>query len=171
MHSCAGILFNHESPLRGEEFVTRKITVALAKIKNGQQDFIELGNIDAKRDWGFAGDYVEAMRLMLQSGTPADDYVISTNETYTVRDFIERAAKFIDVEIEWKGSAENEIGIDKKTGKTIIKINPKYYRPAEVELLIGDYAKAKKVLGWEPKMSFDGLVQYMIEEDLKNVYR
>ena len=169
MHSCRGILFNHESPLRGEEFVTRKITIALAKIKNGNQDFIELGNINAKRDWGFAGDYVEAMRLMLQSNTPADDYVIATNETYTVKEFIEKAAKFIDIDIEWRGSAENEIGINRKSGKTIIKIDPKYHRLAEVDLLIGDYSKAKKVLGWEPKMSFDSLVEYMMIEDLKNI--
>ncbi len=170
MHSCSGILFNHESPLRGEEFVTRKITIALAKIKNGKQDFIELGNINAKRDWGFAGDYVEAMRLMLQNNTPADDYVIATNQTYSIREFIERAAKFIDFDIEWKGSVENEVGIDKKSGKTIIKINPKYYRPAEVDLLIGDYSKAKRVLGWEPKMSFQSLIEYMMSEDLKIYY-
>lgn len=164
MFTCSGILFNHESPLRGEEFVTRKITIALNKIKAGKQDILELGNIDAKRDWGFAGDYVNAMYKMLQHHTP-DDYVVATNETHTVREFIEIASSLIGFDIIWQGSGVNEIGIDKKTNKTIIKINPQFYRPSEVDILIGTAEKAEKVLGWKPKVSFQELVKMMMESD------
>ena len=162
--ACSGILFNHESPLRGEEFVTRKITIALNKIKAGKQDVLELGNIDAKRDWGFAGDYVKAMYQMLQHHTP-DDYVVATNETHTVREFIEIAGNMLGFDIQWQGSGVNEIGIDQKTGKTIIKINPQFYRPAEVDILIGTAEKAKKILNWKPEVSFEQLVEMMMKAD------
>ncbi len=167
---CNGILFNHESPLRGHEFVTRKITMALANIKLGNQDVLELGNLDSKRDWGFAGDYVEGMYLMLQQEKP-DDYVLATNKTYTIRYFVETAAKVLGYDIEWKGENENTIGIDKKTGKTIVKVNPKFYRPCEVDLLIGNPEKAEKQLGWKPKVQVDELAKMMVEADydrLKN---
>jgi GDPmannose 4,6-dehydratase len=167
MHSCSGILFNHESCLRGEEFVTRKITLSLSRIKQNKQDFFEIGNVDARRDWGFAGDYVEAMRLMLETNKP-DDYVIATNQTHSVREFIEKAAKFVDIDVEWYGQKEHEIGINKNNGKVIIKVNPVYYRPIEDEWLVGDYSKAKIDLGWQPKMSFDALIEHMMLEDLKN---
>ena len=162
--ACSGILFNHESPLRGEEFVTRKITIALNRIKAGKQDVLELGNIDAKRDWGFAGDYVKAMYQMLQHHTP-DDYVVATNETHTVREFIEIAGNMLGFDIQWQGSGVNEIGIDQKTGKTIIKINPQFYRPAEVDILIGTAEKAKKILNWKPEVSFEQLVEMMMKAD------
>jgi GDPmannose 4,6-dehydratase len=162
--ACSGILFNHESPLRGEEFVTRKTTIALNKIKAGKQDVLELGNINAKRDWGFAGDYVKAMYKMLQHHTP-DDYVVATNETHTVREFIEIAGNLLGFNIQWQGSGVDEIGIDQKTGKTIIKINPQFYRPAEVDLLIGTSEKAKKILNWEPEVSFNTLVEMMVKAD------
>lgn len=166
MFCCNGILFNHESPLRGAEFVTRKITMALANIKLGNQEFLELGNMDSKRDWGFAGDYVEGMYLMMQQEKP-DDYVLGTGKTNTIRYFVEIAAKTLDYEIEWKGQAENEIGIDKKTGKTIVKVNPKFYRPCEVDLLVGNPKKAEKVLGWKPKVQLEELAKMMIEADYK----
>lgn len=165
MHASSGILFNHESPLRGREFVSRKITSTLANMSRGHESVLELGNMDAKRDWGFAGDYVEGMWRMLQQ-PEGGDYVLATNETHTVRKFVEIAARYVGFEIEWSGSAENELGIDKKTGRTIVKINPAFYRPAEVELLIGDPAKAEKVLGWQRKMSFEGLVEAMQQADL-----
>ena len=167
MFACSGILFNHESPLRGEEFVTRKITKALSRIKLGKQKVLELGNLDAKRDWGFAGDYVKGMNLMLQHDSP-DDYVLSTNETYSVRDFINCACSKLEINLEWDGEGEKSIGIDSSSGETIIKINPKFYRPAEVDLLIGDSSKARKKLGWEPETSFDQLVELMIDFDLKD---
>ncbi len=170
MFCCGGILFNHESPLRGAEFVTRKITMALANIKLGNQEFLELGNMDSKRDWGFAGDYVEGMYLMMQQDK-SDDYVLGTNKTNTIRYFVEIAAKALDYEIEWKGKAENEIGIDKKTGKTIVKINPKFYRPCEVDLLIGNPEKARKVLGWEAKVQVDELAEMMVEADYNRVIK
>ncbi len=166
MHVSSGILFNHESPLRGREFVSRKITSTLANMVRGHEAVLELGNMDAKRDWGFAGDYVEGMWRMLQQ-PEGGDYVLATNETHTVRKFVEIAAKYVGFEIEWTGEAEKELGIDKKSGRTIVKINPAFYRPAEVELLIGDPAKAEKVLGWQRKMSFEGLVEAMQKADIE----
>lgn len=163
---CSGILFNHESPLRGQEFVTRKITDSVAKIKLGKLDCLELGNMDAKRDWGFAKDYVEGMYLMLQADKP-DTYVLATNRTETVRDFVTMAFKAVDVELEWKGSGENETAADKATGQIVVKVNPKFYRPAEVELLIGDPKKAKKELRWEPKTTLEELCMMMVKEDLR----
>ncbi|WP_386686447.1 GDP-mannose 4,6-dehydratase [Lonepinella sp. MS14437] len=163
---CSGILFNHESPLRGQEFVTRKITDSVAKIKLGKLDVLELGNMDAKRDWGFAKDYVEGMWRMLQADKP-DTYVLATNRTETVRDFVTMAFKAADIQLEWSGSAENEIAKDKATGKTVVKVNPKFYRPAEVDLLIGNPEKAKKELGWEPKTTLEELCQMMVEADLR----
>jgi GDPmannose 4,6-dehydratase len=162
---ASGILFNHESPLRGLEFVTRKITDSMAKIKLGQLDVLELGNLDAKRDWGFAKEYVEGMWRMLQVDTP-DTYVLATNRTETVRDFVSMAAKAAGFELEFKGDAENEIGVDTQTGKTLVRVNPKFYRPAEVELLIGNPEKAKLDLGWEPKTTLEELCQMMVEADL-----
>lgn len=163
---CSGILFNHESPLRGREFVTRKITDSVAKIKLGKLDCMELGNLDAKRDWGFAKEYVEGMWRMLQVDTP-DTYVLATNRTETVRDFVEMAFKGAGIQVEFKGSAEGETAIDTATGKTVMRINPKFYRPAEVELLIGDPAHAKAKLGWEPKTTLEQLCQMMVEADLR----
>lgn len=163
---CSGILFNHESPLRGQEFVTRKITNSVARIKLGLQDCIELGNMDAKRDWGFAKEYVEGMYLMLQADNP-DTYVLATNRTETVRDFVRLAFKAIDIELEFKGVDEDEIAVDVATGKTLVKVNPKFYRPAEVELLIGDPQKAKDDLGWEPKTTLEELCAMMVKEDLR----
>lgn len=162
----SGILFNHESPLRGQEFVTRKITNSIAKIKLGTQEVLELGNMDAKRDWGFAKDYVEGMYLMLQADEP-DTFVLATNRTETVRDFVNLSCAAVDIDLKWEGSGENEIGVDAKTGKTIIRINPQFYRPAEVELLIGDPTKAKDVLGWEPKTTLEELCKMMVEADLQ----
>ena len=162
----SGILFNHESPLRGREFVTRKITDSVAKIKLGQLDCIELGNIDAKRDWGFAKEYVEGMWRMLQAAEP-DTFVLATNRTETVRDFVSMAFKAIDVQLEFKGKAENETAVDVATGKTVMRDNPKFYRPAEVELLIGNPAKAKAILGWEPQTSLEQLCHMMVQADLK----
>ncbi len=167
LFACNGILFNHESPRRGEEFVTRKITRALTAIQKGTQKTLELGNLDAKRDWGYAKDYVEGMWMMLQQ-KEADDYVLATNETYTVRAFVEETATLLGMNIVWKGKGLKEKGVDKKTGKTIVEINPAFFRPAEVELLIGDYSKAKKKLGWKPKVTFKELVKIMVEGDLKN---
>lgn len=168
LHASNGILFNHESPRRGETFVTRKVTRAVARIAEGMQDCLYMGNIDSKRDWGYAPEYTEMMWLMLQQKTP-DDYVVATNETHTVREFIEKAFARVGMNIEWKGKEANEIGIDTNTGKTIIKIDPRYYRPTEVELLIGDPAKAKKQLGWEPKVKFEELVNIMVAADLEMV--
>ena len=153
IHASNGILFNHESPRRGETFVTRKITRALANIKLGSEEKLFLGNLDAKRDWGYAKDYAEGMWLMMQQDI-SDDYILATNETHTVREFCELAAKELGMDLTWKGSGVNEIGVDKNTGKTIICIDSKYFRPAEVDLLIGDYSKAREKLGWEPKTSF-----------------
>ncbi len=166
MFASSGILFNHESPLRGREFVTRKITDSVAKIKLGKLDCMELGNMDAKRDWGFAKDYIEGMYLMLQADKP-DTYVLGTNRTETVRDFVTMAFKAVDVELEWKGSEENETATDKATGKVVVKVNPKFYRPAEVDLLIGNPEKAKKELGWEPKTTLEELCAMMVEADLR----
>ncbi len=165
LFACSGILFNHESERRGKEFVTRKITDAVARIKLGVQDHLELGNMDSKRDWGHSKDYVKAMWLMLQQDTP-DDYVIATNETRTVREFVEIAFKHVDITVEWQGSGVDEIGIDKATGNTIVKINPKFFRPAEVDILLGDPAKAEKNLGWEREISFANLVERMVTNDM-----
>ncbi len=164
----SGILFNHESPLRGLEFVTRKITDGVARIKLGKQDVLELGNMDAKRDWGFAKDYVEGMYLMLQADKP-DTYVLATNRTETVRDFVSMSCRAAEIEIEWKGADENEVAIDMASGREIIRVNPKFYRPAEVELLIGDAKKAKDDLGWEPSTSLEELCAMMVEADLHRV--
>ena len=168
MYACSGILFNHESERRGKEFVTRKITDAVARIKLGVQDVLELGNLDAKRDWGHAKDYVKAMWLMLQQDK-ADDYVIATNETRTVREFVERAFKHVDIDIVWEGQDVNEIGKDAKTGKTVVRINPQFFRPAEVDILIGNPAKAEAALGWKREISFDELVERMVRNDLELV--
>ena len=165
MYACSGILFNHESERRGKEFVTRKITDAVARIKLGVQEVLELGNLDAKRDWGHAKDYVKAMWLMLQQDE-ADDYVIATNETRTVREFVERTFKYVNIDIVWEGSEVNEIGKDKATGKTLIKINPDFFRPAEVEILIGDPIKGETKLGWKREIPFNELVERMIKNDL-----
>jgi GDPmannose 4,6-dehydratase len=163
---CSGILFNHESPLRGREFVTRKITDSVAKIKLGQLDVLELGNIDAKRDWGFAKEYVEGMWRMLQADEP-DVFVLATNRTETVRDFVTLAFKAADIELTWEGSGEQEQATDVATGKVVMRVNPKFYRPAEVDLLIGDPKKAKDVLGWEPKTSLEELCRMMVDADMR----
>ncbi len=166
MFACSGILFNHESPLRGREFVTRKITDSVAKIKLGKLDVLELGNMDAKRDWGFAKDYVEGMYLMLQAPKP-DTYVLATNRTETVRDFVTMAFKAAGIELEFSGKDESEIAKDKASGKIVLRVNPKFYRPAEVELLIGNPQKAKDELGWEPKCTLEELCAMMVKEDLR----
>jgi GDPmannose 4,6-dehydratase len=162
----SGILFNHESPLRGQEFVTRKITNSVARIKLGKQNVLELGNIDAKRDWGYAKDYVDGMWRMLQADEP-DTYVLATNRTETVRDFVTLACKAAHIGIEWQGEGESEKAIDTTTGKTIVAVNPRFYRPAEVELLIGDPSKAREKLGWAPKTTLEELCQMMVEADLR----
>lgn len=168
--ACNGILFNHESPIRGETFVTRKITMAAAKIKYGMQDRLYLGNIDAKRDWGFAKDYVEAMWLMLQQESP-DDYVIATGETHSVREFTELAFKELGIDIIWQGKGVDEVGIDASTRKIIVEIDPGYYRPTEVELLIGDPSKAREKLGWKPKVKMEELAKIMIKADEEEVLK
>ena len=160
MYACTGILFNHESPRRGETFVTRKITRALSKISCGLQESLYLGNLDAKRDWGHAKDFVRAMWLMLQQEKP-EDYVISTGQQYSVREFVEKAAPYFGMKIEWMGEGENEVGFDWNTKKPIIYVDPKYFRPTEVESLLGDSSKAKEELGWEPEISFDELIEDM----------
>ena len=161
MHCSSGILFNHESPRRGETFVTRKITRALSKISVGMQDVLELGNLNAKRDWGHAKDFVEAMWLMLQQDEP-DDYVIATGEQYSVKEFVDKAAPFFGFNIEWRGEGLDEFGYDLNTQKTVIKVSDRYFRPAEVESLLGDPTKAKQKLGWEPKITFDQLIEDMV---------
>lgn len=166
LYACSGILFNHESERRGEEFVTRKITKAVAKIKNGMQDVLELGNLDAKRDWGHSKDYVQAMWLMLQQEEP-DDYVISTGETHPVREFVTLAFEAAGMKIEWHGKGVDEYATIKDSDKVVVKVNPKFYRPAEVELLIGDCSKAEKKLGWKRNVSYEQLVKLMVENDLK----
>ncbi|WP_312602605.1 MULTISPECIES: GDP-mannose 4,6-dehydratase [Pseudomonas] len=162
----SGILFNHESPLRGREFVTRKITDTVAKIKLGKQSILELGNMDAKRDWGFAKEYVEGMWRMLQADQP-DTFVLATNRTETVRDFVRMAFKAVDIELRFEGRDESEVGVDVESGKTLLRVNPAFYRPAEVDLLIGDPTKAKEILGWEPKTTLEQLCQMMVEADLR----
>lgn len=166
LFACNGILFNHESPRRGGTFVTKKVTRGLARIKLGLETTLYMGNLDAKRDWGYAKDYVEAMWLMLQQAEP-DDYVIATNETHTVREFIEVSARRLGMKLRWKGKGVKEVGIDENTGKTIIKIDPYYFRPAEVDLLIGNPAKAAKRLKWKPRVTFKELVEIMTDADLE----
>ena len=168
LFACSGILFNHESERRGIEFVTRKITDAAVRIKLGVQEYMELGNMDSKRDWGHSKDYVRAMWLMLQQDKP-DDYVIATNETRTVREFVETAFKHLDIEVEWKGTGVDEIGINKANGKTIVKVNKKFFRPAEVDILLGDPSKAEKTLGWKREINFSQLVERMVKNDLELV--
>lgn len=165
MYACSGILFNHESERRGKEFVTRKITDAVAKIKYGLQEYVELGNMDAKRDWGHAKDYVQAMWLMLQQ-EQADDYVIATNETRTVREFVIEAFKAAGIELVFEGEGDNEVAKNKATGQVVVKINPKFYRPAEVELLIGNPEKAERILGWKREINFSNLVDRMVKNDI-----
>ena len=166
MFATSGILFNHESPLRGLEFVTRKITDSVAKIKLGKLDILELGNLDAKRDWGYAKDYAEGMYLMLQADR-ADTYVLATNRTESVRDFVTMAFRAISIELEFIGSGVDEVAIDKNSGKTLVKVNPKFFRPAEVDLLIGSPKKAKDELGWEPKTTLEELCAMMVEADIR----
>lgn len=167
MHASCGILFNHEGERRGPEFVTRKISIAVARIKLGKQDMLELGNIDSKRDWGYAGDYVEGMWRMLQQPKP-DDYVLATGETHTIREFCELAFKEIGIDIKWQGKGVDEQGVDANNGKVLIKINPEFFRPAEVDILLGDPTKAETVLGWKRKVDFHKLVKLMVAHDLKN---
>ncbi|MBV4396240.1 GDP-mannose 4,6-dehydratase [Advenella alkanexedens] len=162
----SGILFNHESPLRGREFVTRKITDSVAKIKLGKLDILELGNLDAKRDWGYAKEYVEGMWRILQADQP-DTFVLATNRTETVRDFVRLAFKAVDIDLEFSGKDENETAVNVADGKVVMKVNPRFYRPAEVDLLIGDPSKAKAILGWEPKTSLESLCEMMVKEDLR----
>jgi len=166
LFACNGILFNHESPRRGETFVTRKVTRAIADIMSGKQDRLFLGNIDAKRDWGYAGDFVEGMWLMLQQDKP-DDYVLATGETHTVREFCEIAFKHVGIDIVWQGKGENEKGIDRRTNKVLIEIDPKYFRPTEVDLLLGDPSKAREKLNWRPRVGFESLVKMMVDADMK----
>ncbi|HRS02867.1 MAG TPA: GDP-mannose 4,6-dehydratase [Treponema sp.] len=170
MYACNGILFNHESPIRGETFVTRKVTRAAARIKLGLQEKLYMGNLDAKRDWGYAGDYVELMWLMLQQEKP-DDYVMATGITTTVRDFITKAFYEAGIELTWEGSGVDEKGRDRSTGKVLVEVDPRYFRPAEVELLIGDPTKAITKLGWKPRVSLDELITMMVQADLKEAER
>jgi GDPmannose 4,6-dehydratase len=165
MYACNGILFNHESPIRGETFVTRKITRALARIKLGLQDKFYLGNMDAKRDWGHARDYVEMQWLMLQQDEP-EDFVIATGKQYSVREFVEAAANCVDIEVDWTGSGTDEKGINKATGDVIVEVDPRYFRPTEVDTLLGDPSKAKEKLGWVPKITFEQMVKEMVEKDI-----
>jgi len=166
MHASNGILFNHESPRRGENFASRKVTLGLAQVRAGRLATLHMGNIDSKRDWGYAPDYVEMMWMMLQQPKP-DDYVVATGETHTVREFIERAARIAGYELAWEGKGVSEKGRDTRTGKVIIEIDPHFFRPAEVDLLLGDPSKAKKQLGWQPRVCFAELVEIMMQADLK----
>lgn len=168
MFACNGILFNHESPRRGENFVTRKITLAVANIMAGKQEKLSLGNLNAKRDWGFAGDYVKGMYLMLQQ-EKAGDYVLATNETHTVREFVNAAFSSVGISIRWEGEGVEEKGYDENTGKLLVDVNPEFYRPAEVEFLWGDCRKAEKELGWKREVSFEGLVEMMMDSDMKEI--
>lgn len=170
MHASNGILFNHESERRGENFVTRKITLGLAAVKHGTRDRLSLGNLDAKRDWGHARDYVEAMWLMMQQEEP-DDYVIATGETHSVREFVVAAAAAAGIEIEWSGEGTDEVGRDRATGQVVVDVDPRFYRPAEVELLLGDPSKAKAKLDWKPKISFEALAEIMMNADLALIER
>ena len=166
--ACSGILFNHESPLRGFEFVTRKITYSVGQAKLGLNSKLKLGNLDSKRDWGYAPEYVEAMWLMLQQKEP-DDYVVATGETHSIREFVEHAFSYAGFDIGWKGKGIEEKGVDKKTGRTLVEISSEFFRPAEVEILMGDYSKAKEKLGWQPRVKFGDLVKMMVEADIKRV--
>jgi GDPmannose 4,6-dehydratase len=166
MHASNGILFNHESPRRGENFVSKKITSAFAKIKAGKEDKVHLGNLDAIRDWGYAGDYIKAMWLIMQQDEP-DDYVIATGESHTVREFVEEVAHLLKIDLKWRGKGAKEKGIDKKTGKVLVQVDPMYFRPADVDFLRGDASKARKKLGWKPKVNFKQLVFMMLDHDLK----
>lgn len=170
MFTCNGILFNHESPIRGETFVTRKITRAVARIRLGLQQDLFLGNLDSKRDWGHARDYVEAMWLMLQQESP-DDYVVATGQTQSVREFVEKAFKSVGFQIEWEGEGLDEIGCDVASGKVLVRVDERYFRPTEVDFLLGDPSKAKEVLGWEAKTGIDGLVEEMVQADLREAQR
>jgi len=165
IYGCNGILFNHESPRRGDSFVTKKVAVAAVKIANGLQESLYLGNLDAKRDWGYAPDYVESMWMILQQDSPSD-YVVATNETHSVRELVVKMFKHVKIDVKWEGNGVNEVGIDLKTGKEIVKIDPYYYRPTEVDLLIGDYTKAKTELGWKPKTTFDKLIEIMMNHEI-----
>ncbi|MGA9530568.1 MAG: GDP-mannose 4,6-dehydratase, partial [Candidatus Babeliales bacterium] len=167
MFCCNGILFNHESPLRGELFVTKKITKAVAAINAGQQKELYLGNLNACRDWGYAGDYVEAMWRMLQHDYP-DDYIVATGQIYSVRQFVEKAFSYIGVKILWEGEGMNEVGYDKQTGREYVFVSEQHFRPYDIQALMGDARKAKKVLGWQPTMSFDELVYHMVEGDIRS---
>jgi GDPmannose 4,6-dehydratase len=164
LFACSGILFNHESPLRGPEFVTRKATIALAEIRLGRRDVLKMGNLSAKRDWGFAGDYVAGIWMILNA-PKADSYVLATGDTWTVRDFVGRAAACLDFDLEWHGEGESEVGIDRKTRKVVVAVDPLFYRPAEVDQLVGDPTKARDALGWQPQTSFDQLVEMMVRAD------
>lgn len=168
IHASSGILFNHESPIRGETFVTRKITMAAAKIREGQQDKLFLGNLDAERDWGFAGDYVEGMWRMVQHDTP-DDYVLATGEKHTVREFCQAAFSRLGIDLEFKGEGVNEVAIDSANGNEVIAVDERYFRPTEVDLLLGDSTKARTVLGWKPRVGFTELVEMMVDADLATV--
>ncbi|MEF3279913.1 MAG: GDP-mannose 4,6-dehydratase [Elusimicrobiota bacterium] len=168
LFACSGILFNHESPLRGLEFITRKTTYNIARIKFGLIDKLIVGNLDSKRDWGYAKEYVEGMWLMLQQ-KKADDYVLATGQTHSIRELIEFAFNYIGIKIQWKGKGINEKGIDRKTGRILVEVSKKYYRPAEVDFLLGDPSKAKRELGWEPKTTFKELIEIMMESDIKRV--
>jgi GDPmannose 4,6-dehydratase len=165
LYACCGILFNHESPIRGETFVSRKITRALTRISLGLQNCLYLGNLQARRDWGHARDYVEAQWLMLQQATP-QDYVIATGRQHSVRDFVEKAGACLDMRIEWRGSGAEEFGVNRKTGQTVVRIDPRYMRAAEVDTLLGDASKARAELGWAPRVGFDELVREMVDSDL-----
>ncbi len=168
LHATSGILFNHESPLRGQEFVTRKITAGLARIKKGQQELLELGNMEAKRDWGFAGDYVDGMWRMLQQ-TKGDDYVLATGETHSIFEFLTKAADVAGFRLEWHGEGQNATAVDRGSNKTIVRINPKFYRPSEVDFLLGNSSKARDTLGWKPKVTLDQLVEMMGRADIDRV--
>jgi len=170
MYACNGILFNHESPIRGETFVTRKITRAVARIKLGLQDKLYLGNLNSKRDWGFAGDYVKAMWMMLQQDEP-DDFVIATGETHSVREFVQAAFQNVGITIEWRGAGLEEVGVDAATGAARVQVDPRYFRPTEVEFLLGDATKAREKLGWTPKVTFEELAAMMVDEDVKQAER
>ncbi|MBP2639085.1 MAG: GDP-mannose 4,6-dehydratase [Firmicutes bacterium] len=170
MYACNGILFNHESPIRGETFVTRKITRAVARIKLGLQDKLYLGNLNSQRDWGFAGDYVKAMWMMLQQAEP-DDFVIATGKTHSVREFVQAAFQNVGITIEWRGTGRGEVGIDAATGAVRVVVDPRYFRPTEVECLLGDATKAREKLGWTPKVTFAELAAMMVEEDVKQAER
>lgn len=170
IHASCGILFNHEGPWRGMEFVTRKITSTLARIQHGQAELLEVGNLDSKRDWGYAGDYVAGMYAMLQQDTP-DDYVLATGETHSIREFLTLAARHAGYDLDWQGEGTDERGTDRKSGKTLVRINPAFYRPAEVDLLVGNAAKAQAALGWKPQVTFSELVERMVRADLDRASR